>query len=114
MLLPFVFTHTIGHLDICEIIIKDIRKGRHPTNYMGRTPFHHAASSGHLAICQLIIEHFDDKNPMDQEWRTPLHIASENWNLDICKLIMDNFKDSPIGVWDTNPLFLESPYANLP
>ena len=100
----------MGHLDICEIIIKDIRKGRHPTNYMGRTPFHHAASSGHLAICQLIIEHFDDKNPRDDEWLTPLHIAAENGNFAICKLIIHNFKDTyPKGLWGISP-YHESPY----
>ena len=100
----------IGHLDICEIIIKDIGKGRHPTNYMGRTPFHDAASSGHLAICQLIIEHFDDKNPRDGEWLTPLHIAAENGNFAICKLIIKNFKDTyPKGLWGISP-YHESPY----
>jgi len=100
----------IGHLDICEIIIKDIRKDRHPTNYMGRTPFHDAASNGHLSICQLIIEHFDDKNPRDDEWLTPLHIAAENGNLAICQLIIENFKDTyPKGLWGISP-FHESPY----
>ena len=104
----------LGHLEICELIIKNLRKDTHPADWKGKTPFHEAAENGDISVCKLIIEHFDDKNPMDQEWRTPLDIAAENWNLDICKLIMDNFKDSPTGVWDTNPLFLESPYANLP
>jgi ankyrin repeat protein len=100
----------MGQLDICEIIIKDIGKGKHPTNYMDRTPFHDAALNGHLSICQLIIEHFDDKNPRDAEWLTPLHIAAENGNLAICKLIIDNFKDTyPKGLWGISP-YHESPY----
>ena len=100
----------IGHLDICEIIIKDIPKDRQPTKYDGRTPFHDAASNGHLSICQLIIEHFDDKNPRDDEWLTPLHLAAENGNLAICQLIIENFKDTyPKGLWGISP-FHESPY----
>ena len=100
-----------GRLDICEIIIKDIAKEKHPSDYLGKTPFHDAASKpGDLSICQLIIEHFDDKNPRDEEWLTPLHIAAGNGNFAICKLIIDNFKDTyPKGLWGISP-YHESPY----
>jgi len=100
-----------GRLDICEMIIKNIPKDGHPSDYLGRTPFHDAASKpGDLSICQLIIEHFDDKNPRDDEWLTPLHMAAENGNLAICKLIIDNFKDTyPKGLWGISP-YHESPY----
>ena len=58
----------------------------------------------------MFIEHFDDKNPRDDEWLTPLHIAAENGNLAICKLIIDNFKDTyPKGLWGISP-YHESPY----
>ena len=87
---------------------------KNPSDLQGNTPFHKAAELGNLKVCQLMLENVHGELPQDDNDFTPLDIAAENWNLDICKLIMENFKDSPIGVWDTNPLFLESPYANLP
>ena len=82
----------VGHLEICEIIVKSIRKDTYPTDQDGQTPFHVAAFWGHSSICKLFIEHFDDKNPIDQEWLTPLHIVAEEGNLDICEIIIMHVK----------------------
>jgi ankyrin repeat protein len=90
-----------GYLSVCKLIIDGI-EGKHPKNFVLKTPFHFAAENGHLSICQLIIENIENKNqpPVNnlQGFEnifdfallndTPIHMAAKNGHLSVCELII--------------------------
>ena len=72
-----------GHLDICEIILKNMdNKNKNPEAplHHGNTPLHFAAKNGNLDVYNLIIKYTKgliNINPKNSEGKTPLNLACE-------------------------------------
>ena len=67
-------------------------QNKNPTNRLGKTPLHFAASSGHFEIFKLIFKEVEDKHPKDVLGQTPLYFATMQGHLTICYFILDYLK----------------------
>jgi len=79
-----------GNLDICQLILKNIKEFNPSNKSTGVTALHVAAENGHFDICQLIIKNIVDKNPADDNGFTPLHLAAQNGHSEIYGLMVQN------------------------
>ena len=74
-LTPLHIAAKCGHLDICEIILKNVKCNKNPEapSHHGNTPLHLAAKKGNLDVYNLIIKYTKgiiNINPKNSEGTT--------------------------------------------
>ena len=87
-----------GRLDVCRLIVENVKGCLLSDAETGWAPFHDAALRGETEICRLLLDHVDyagysAKIPVDCFGWTPLHAAARNGHTETFRLIMSNVDD---------------------
>ena len=65
-----------GHVDMCELLLREGASVNLQTNSSGSTPLHRAAYTGHLPVVKLLLQYNADPHARDADNKTPLDKAN--------------------------------------
>ena len=109
---PLHLAAKYGHLEVCQIIIKKVKK-KDRMDTSGKTPFFHATENGHLNVCKLLKSYANVKTTI-RHGRTPLHVAAEHGHLDVYKYLFKILKKkTPIDEFGNTPLHVAAKSGHL-
>jgi ankyrin repeat protein len=92
---PLHLAAMYGHFNVCELIIKSIKKSeeKNPGDSSGDTPLHEACGNGYLKICKLIMAHIGKEKVVNMSGETPLHHAATMGHFLVCQWLIENTTD---------------------